>query len=111
LDLARYRNAAKRSSEYGNAGVEEAENIPVHPNFHLFLDLDIALTELAQMHERQARVVELRYFGGLENNEIALVLSVSEDTVLRDWRVARSWLYQRLNAPRLAESLYAGSVV
>jgi len=111
LDLARYRNAAKRSSEYGNAGVEEAENVPVHPNFHLFLDLDIALTELAQMHERQARVVELRYFGGLENNEIAQVLSVSEDTVLRDWRVARSWLYQRLNAPALAESLYAGSVV
>jgi DNA-directed RNA polymerase specialized sigma24 family protein len=69
------------------------------------------LTELAQMHERQARVVELRYFGGLENNEIAQVLSVSEDTVLRDWRVARGWLYQRLNPPAPAQSSYAVSVV
>ncbi len=111
FDLARYRNAAKRSSEYGNSGIEEAENVPIHPNFHMFLDLDMALTELAQMHERQARVVELRYFGGLENNEIAQVLSVSEDTVLRDWRVARGWLYQRLNNPALAQSSYVGSVV
>jgi hypothetical protein len=41
FDLARYRNAAKRSSEHGNSGIEEAENVPVHPNFHMFLDLDI----------------------------------------------------------------------
>lgn len=78
-----------------------AGNVPAQPNFHTFLDLDIALTELAQLHERQAQVVELPYFGGLENTEIE-VLSVSEDTVLRDWRIARGWLYQRLNTPALS---------
>jgi RNA polymerase sigma factor (TIGR02999 family) len=61
-----------------------------------FLDLDVALEELARLDARQAKVVELRYFGGLENAEIASVIGVSEPTVTRDWRMARAWLYDRL---------------
>jgi RNA polymerase sigma factor (TIGR02999 family) len=60
------------------------------------LDLDVALEELAALDERQARVVELRFFGGLEAQEVAEVLEVSLSTVERDWRAARAWLYQRL---------------
>jgi RNA polymerase sigma factor (sigma-70 family) len=48
------------------------------------------------LNARQAQVVELRYFGGLENTEIAEVLGVSTPTVIRDWRFARAWLYSRL---------------
>lgn len=63
------------------------------------LDLDIALQELARLSPRQAQVVELRYFGGLEIDEVAEVLGVSEPTVGRDWRSARAWLFGRLRAP------------
>lgn len=64
-----------------------------------FLDLDAALHELSQLDPRQARVVELRFFGGLENAEIAAVLGISEPTVVRDWRIARAWLFGRLRPP------------
>jgi RNA polymerase sigma factor (TIGR02999 family) len=99
VDHARYHKAAKRYGGGQHSDLVEAENVPNQPNFLFFLDLDRALTELAQLHERQARVVDLRYFGGLENIEIAELLSISEDTVLRDWRTARAWLHQRLNTP------------
>ena len=58
--------------------------------------LDEALTSLAEMDPRRSQVVELRYFGGLNNEEIAGVLNVSENTVTRDWNMARAWLYQQL---------------
>jgi RNA polymerase sigma-70 factor (ECF subfamily) len=61
--------------------------------------LDDALTRLAELDQRQTQVVELRYFGGLENTEIAKVLGISEPTVMRDWRVARAWLFARLQPP------------
>jgi RNA polymerase sigma factor (TIGR02999 family) len=60
------------------------------------LDLNSALEELAALDERQARVVELRFFGGLEAEEAADVLGVSLSTIEREWRAARAWLYQRL---------------
>ena len=62
------------------------------------LDVDGALEELARLHPRQARVVELRFFGGLENGEVAECLGISDDTVMRDWRMARAWLFARLRA-------------
>jgi RNA polymerase sigma-70 factor, ECF subfamily len=61
-----------------------------------FLDLDAALNDLASLAPRQAKVVELRYFGGLENIEVARILGTSEPTVVRDWRAARAWLFARL---------------
>jgi RNA polymerase sigma factor (sigma-70 family) len=61
-----------------------------------FLDLDRALAELTELDARQQQVVELRYFGGLEVPEVAAMLGVSEATVIRDWRIARAWLFDRL---------------
>ena len=61
------------------------------------VDLDKALTELATLSERQAKVVELSYFGGLTHEEIAEVLKVSRPTVRRDWRLAKAWLSLQLN--------------
>lgn len=62
------------------------------------LELDDALGRLARRDERQARVVELRFFGGLSVAETASVLDVSEATVARDWRMARLWLLADLGA-------------
>jgi RNA polymerase sigma factor (TIGR02999 family) len=59
-------------------------------------DLDAALEDLAKLDERQARVVELRFFGGLSIEETAEVLAVSTATVKRDWLVARAWLHREL---------------
>lgn len=64
-----------------------------------FIDLDAALDELGRLNPRQAQLVELRYFGGLENSEIATILGVSEPTLVRDWRIARVWLFDRLHSP------------
>lgn len=61
-----------------------------------FVLLDEALKSLAEIDERRSQVVELRYFGGLDNQEIADVLKISENTVTRDWNMARAWLYQQL---------------
>src|SRR2546426_10975113 len=62
--------------------------------------LDDALNALAELDARQSRVVELRFFGGLTNEEAAEVLKVSEATVRRDWSLARAWLYRELAAAR-----------
>ena len=58
--------------------------------------IDQALTALAQFDERKSRVVELRYFGGLSVEETAEVLKVSVNTVLRDWKLAKAWLYSQV---------------
>ena len=58
--------------------------------------LDDALTSLAKIDARKARLVELRFFGGLSVEETAEVLEVSEETVARDWRVAKTWLFREL---------------
>jgi len=60
------------------------------------LMLDEALGNLARLDPRRCQVVELRYFAGLNNEEIASVLKISENTVTRDWNLARAWLYQQL---------------
>jgi RNA polymerase sigma-70 factor, ECF subfamily len=60
------------------------------------LDVDEALERLALLDARKARIVELKYFGGLQEDEIASVLKVSPITVRRDWRFARAWLYTEL---------------
>lgn len=98
IDFARERQTAKRghraqtyvSGLWAGPGVDSP---------HLdFLDLDRALNELAEVGGRLARVVELRYFGGLSVEETAEVLRVSEATVIREWRAARAWLYNRLQS-------------
>jgi len=61
------------------------------------LAIDDALKALEAVDARKARVVEMRYFGGLSAAETAQALNVSEDTVLRDWRLAKAWLYKELS--------------
>jgi len=61
------------------------------------LDLGEALNRLADVDPRRSRVVELRFFGGLDNEEIAWLLKISPNTVTRDWNMARAWLYRELS--------------
>jgi RNA polymerase sigma factor (sigma-70 family) len=65
---------------------------PNHPKDDRLIALDDALNQLREVDHRKARIVELRYFGGLTVEETAAVLKVSEETVTRDWRLARGWL-------------------
>lgn len=89
------KKADKRGGEF--IRVELGEDISLRGINDLdFIDLDRALTELAEFAPRQARVVELRFFGGLTNEEVALVLDLDERTIKRDWRTARAWLFDRL---------------
>lgn len=62
----------------------------------MLIDLDQALKRLGSLNERQMRVVEGRFFGGMSNEEVASALSISPATVKRDWRVARAWLFREL---------------
>jgi RNA polymerase sigma factor (TIGR02999 family) len=64
-----------------------------------FVSLDDALTALAERAPRKAKVVELRFFGGLSVDEIAEVLHVSSITVMREWKSAKAWLYRELAGP------------
>jgi RNA polymerase sigma factor (sigma-70 family) len=63
--------------------------------------LDDALNELSLLYPRKTQVVELRFFGGLSVQETAEVLKISEQTVLRDWKFAKSWLMRALSEPRV----------
>jgi RNA polymerase sigma factor (TIGR02999 family) len=69
-------------------------------NTSQLLNLDEALTTLSKLDERQSQVVELRFFGGLTEAEIAVVLKVSERTIQSDWRLARSWLLRELSGEK-----------
>lgn len=99
VDYARARAAAKRPDAKQKMELDEflaAQS----PRIEQLLILDEALTRLSQMDERQARVVEMMYFGGLTEEETAEVLGISLRTVKRDWRDARAWLQAELNRSR-----------
>ncbi len=91
VDAARRRKALKRGGGRHQITFDE-EVIPADATPDDVLALHAALDELARLDERQARVVEYRYFGGFDIAETAALLSVSEATVSRDWRLARAWL-------------------
>ena len=95
IDHARRHAYAKRGGGAQQVSLEEAAVVTPDQSGEL-LRLDEALKSLAEMDPRRSQVVELRYFGGLNNEEIAGVLNVSENTVTRDWNMARAWLYQQL---------------
>jgi RNA polymerase sigma factor (sigma-70 family) len=61
------------------------------------LSVDHALTELSRLDPQQGRIVELRFFGGLTNDEAAEVLGVSASTVKRDWNMAKAWMFRELS--------------
>jgi RNA polymerase sigma factor (TIGR02999 family) len=95
IDHARRHGYAKRGGGAQQVSLEEVALV-AHDASSELLRLDEALQELAKMDPRRCHVVELRYFGGLSNEEIAGILKVSENTVTRDWNLARAWLYQQL---------------
>lgn len=95
VDDARTRKRLKRGGDRKAELLDEAVALAAGADVNL-LDLDEALNDLARLSDRQGRVVEMRFFGGLEMDEIAQVLEVSKSTVERDWSVGRAWLGQRL---------------
>lgn len=107
IDFARAQETEKRGGRPSYVDISSISDLPGDQGRPVaFLDLDSALKELAELDQRQAKIVELRYFGGLEIPEITAVLGVSDRTVRRDWQFARAWLYSRLKP----ESLSAGAV-
>ena len=95
IDYARSRGYAKRGGGLARVTFDEAAVTPLEKTTDL-VALDEALAVLAGDYPRRSQVVELRYFGGLTNEEIAEVLKVSPTTVERDWRYARAWLRKKL---------------
>jgi RNA polymerase sigma factor (TIGR02999 family) len=100
IDFARAQDTGKRGNRAPHVDLSDVKDLAKTASSPVdLIDLDAALEDLSRLDPRQAQVVELRYFGGLENAEIAGVLGISEPTVVRDWRVARAWLYSRLQPP------------
>jgi RNA polymerase sigma factor (TIGR02999 family) len=96
IDHARRYNYAKRGAGAQKISLDETAVVARDRAAEL-LSLDEALHRLAEIDQRRSRVVELRFFGGLDNDEIAAVLKISPNTVTRDWNLARAWLYQELS--------------
>jgi len=99
VDFARQRNFRKRGGGSHQISFDEALAISDadHPDL---LALDEALTALAKVDDRKARIVEMRFFGGLTEKETAAALDVSPETVRRDWRLAKAWLLRQLSYKR-----------
>jgi RNA polymerase sigma factor (TIGR02999 family) len=101
VDAARARTSAKRGGNLRRANHSTAMNLDQIPDLGTdkgaeLIALDDALNVLAQMNARHARVVELRFFGGLSVEETASLLSISPQSVMRDWKLARAWLKREL---------------
>ncbi len=94
VDYARRRNASKRDGGF-RVSLSNAVDIPVN-NEEDLVALDDALHELARLDERQAKIVELKFFGGLSSTATAHVLKLSRATVDREWAIARLWLHRRV---------------
>ena len=97
IDYARARQAGKRGGNEAVITLNE-EVMPGEAKAEKLLELDAALTRLEGLHARQCKVVELRFFAGLKEDEIAESLNISLATVKRDWRMARAWLARELGA-------------
>ncbi len=94
VDAARRRTAVRRGARPLKISLSDVE--PAHETDLEVLDLNRALEDLAELHERQAQIVTLRYFGGLAAPAVAEALDISVSTVESDWRMARAWLRHRL---------------
>jgi len=97
VQFAREQHAAKRAGERIHVSLSEAAGLSVKRTPDL-VALDDALNALERLDPRQARIVELRFFGGLSLEEAAEVAQVSVSTVRREWRIAQAWLHQELSA-------------
>ena len=95
IDFARAKASQKRGGELIKVTLDEQVEAADAQEAEL-LALDEALEDLARFSPRQSRIVEMRYFGGLSEEEIAETLAISTRTVRRDWNVARAWLFKRM---------------
>lgn len=95
VDFARKRPKSNKTPIY-KVSLGEADAVGGERDADL-VALDEALTELAKFDARKSRIVEMKFFGGLESKQIAEVLGVAEITVLREWKKAKAWLYLQLN--------------
>jgi len=95
VDFARERQAAKRGAGVQHVTLDEQHMAQVTERD--LVALDDALSALARIDERKSQVVELRFFGGLSTEEVAEALNVSTKTVLRDWQLAKMWLFRELS--------------
>jgi RNA polymerase sigma factor (TIGR02999 family) len=95
VDHARGCRRAKRGGAAQTLRLDESRTLAV-PDSEELLALDQTLRRLAEIDPRQSRIVELRYFAGLSVADVALLLGLSERTVLRDWNMAKAWLYGEL---------------
>jgi RNA polymerase sigma factor (TIGR02999 family) len=96
VDHARAHRASVRGGDRKRVDLEEGVAVSAERSDEVLL-VDAALERLAKTNLRQARVVELRYFGGLSMEEIAAVLSISLRSAKRDWSLARIWLFQEIH--------------
>lgn len=106
VDSARRRSAARRPSSATRTELEDCS--AVDEGYRAAADvitMNDALSELGQVNERQVRIVELRYFAGMTEDETAEILNISRESVKRDWRFARAWLKQRLLSRERLESI------
>ncbi|MBV9612880.1 MAG: RNA polymerase subunit sigma-70 [Acidobacteriaceae bacterium] len=99
VDYSRRRDAGKRGSGAVHVPLENALSIPIPRSCDL-VALDSALEQLAAFDARKCRVVEMRFFAGLQAKEIAVVLRTTEATVRRDWMIAKAWLFRYLEGGR-----------
>ena len=96
LDNARRHTAEKRGSGE-KVFLEDIAEIPSDANDKL-IELDLALQELEEFDAKQAKIIELRYFGGMTIEETAAVLKISPATVKREWTMARAWLFEKMKS-------------
>ena len=101
VDAARAREAAKRQGGALRVTFKEELAVPVPQDANV-LAVDGALAALARLDARKARVVELRFFGGLSVEETAEVLKISPESVMRDWRLAKPWLAREMTRGELS---------
>jgi len=99
IDHAREHLAAKRPGAHLKVLLDDRIGAAQPRECELMM-VDEALGELTRLDPRQGQIVELRYFGGLSEQEVAVVLSISRATVTREWQTARAWLYRRLTTGR-----------
>jgi RNA polymerase sigma factor (TIGR02999 family) len=100
VDYARSRGAAKRGADLRvelDAAIDRSDERAGDPALRIdLMALDDALTELTRLDERQGKIVELRYFGGMTTEETALALEISPATVKREWMLAKAWLSRQI---------------
>jgi RNA polymerase sigma factor (TIGR02999 family) len=99
IDHAREHLREKRPGSALRVALAE-DSAVAHPPDEEILAIDVALEELTRLDARQGRIVELRYFGGLSEHEVAAVMSLSRATVTREWQTARAWLHRRMTTAR-----------